>query len=232
MKTLTILGTFHMESQNDAHNLNDTERIYEFEAEFKNLISKLARFAPTKIFVEAEKTQQALLEKQFNDYLAGNHQSTNEIVQLAFPLAKQTGAKLLAVDWMEAGVGLVGYGQVAQRLEEDDKLSKELAAFAPYHTNLDKSITENLIHLNSQEEINKSKAFYTNLARVGNPDYYGVGWLVWWYQRNFNIFANISDYLEDGDRGLLLIGAAHRGILETFFQDSQTVELVESLKLL
>ena len=73
-----------------------------------------------------------------------------------------------------------------------------------------------------------------NYARVGTEDYYGNGWLIWWYQRNLNIFTNTAALAdsENDERILLIIGAAHKGILEQFFQNSLTFEVVDSLSYL
>ena len=72
----------------------------------------------------------------------------------------------------------------------------------------------------ANQDCEHTLAYYMNYARVGTEDYYGNGWLIWWYQRNLNIFTNTAALAdsEDEERILLIIGAAHKGILEQFFQ--------------
>ncbi len=97
---------------------------------------------------------------------------------------------------------------------------------------LNNGIIANYKMLNSKKVADDTKAYYINYARIGVNDYYGMGWLIWWYQRNMNIFANISDALEDGDRAILIIGAAHKGLLEEFCEDSKSISLVDPLSYL
>lgn len=234
MKKLMILGTFHMESKADRINTENTEMLHQtqFQEEFEKIADKLAEYKPTKIFVEIEKTEQPSLDRAYEAYQADKVDSTGELYQIAFRLAKKTGTKVYAIDWMERGAAIRPMSDVFDYMEQEPAIKKEIEQYNPCEVSLDRSITENLRILNSKEETEKSKAYYTNYARLGVSEYFGMGWLIWWYQRNLNIFANISDLLEAEDRGLLLIGAAHKGILEGIFQDSKSVEIIDSLKYL
>lgn len=233
MKKLMILGTFHMASQADIKNFSGTNRIPEFDGELDKIAERLASYKPTKIFVEWEKAYQHELDDMYRTFLEKGAQSNGEITQIAFRLGKKTGAdKIYAIDWMDAGVATHGCDEVITRMAEDPALKAEIDSYESPDIVLKDSITEVLRLLNSTEEVEKSKAYYTNYARVGVDEYYGMGWLIWWYQRNLNIFANISNELSDGDRAFLLIGGAHKGILEGFFKDSKSVEIVDSLKYL
>ena len=232
MKKIMILGTFHMESKADLINTENTEMLHQtqFQEELEKIVDKLVEYKPTKIFVEIEKTEQQSLDRAYEAYLADKVKSTGEVYQIAFRLAKKTGTKVYAIDWMERGAAIRPMSDVFDYMNQEPAIKKEIEQYNPCKISLDRSITENLRILNSKEETEKSKAYYTNYARLGVSEYYGMGWLIWWYQRNLNIFANISDLLEVDDRGLLLIGAAHKGILEEIFQDSKSVEITDSLK--
>lgn len=93
-----ILGTFHMESQNDIHNLKDTNRITSMQDELSIIVEKLSKYKPTKIFVEFEKKNQDKLDNYYRRYLEDKLLSTNEIVQIAFPLAKKLNCPVIAID--------------------------------------------------------------------------------------------------------------------------------------
>jgi len=69
------------------------------------------------------------------------------------------------------------------------------------------------------------------MARIGiNDGYKGMGWLIWWYQRNLIILAHLSQMIEDSnDRIFLLIGAGHVGILTNFLNESGLFEVVDPL---
>lgn len=62
-------------------------------------------------------------------------------------------------------------------------------------------------------------------------DYYGLGWLMWWYQRNLIQFANLSELAQNGqeERILFLVGSAHNGILSDFLRDSQIFEVADTM---
>lgn len=233
MKHLMILGAFHMEAKNDVHNLDGVFSPEEHEAELEELTERLSGYKPTKIFLEWEKKYADKLENRYQLWIEDRLENADERVQIGFRLAKKAGCKVYAIDWMEQGAATHGAGDVMEYLEKVPELKAEIMQYGDMPISSKKSLFENMRIVNSPETAENTKALYTNFARVGvNDDYYGMGWLIWWYQRNLNIFGNISDLLEDGDRGLLLIGGAHKGILEGIFSDSKTVEIVDSMKYL
>ena len=237
MNQIMILGTFHMEAKNDRVNFQGTDKIGEYEEEIIDVVNALAEFKPTKIAVEHSKSKQHTLDSAYSKYLAYGSQSPNEIDQLAFRLAKKLGHKKVnAVDWMEMGAVEHGFGEVYEYLHtKQPSLAKEIDALEDPVVDLEKeSLCEAFLRLNSSESVKNTLAYYMNYARVGTEDYYGNGWLIWWYQRNLNIFTNTAALAnsEDKERILLIIGAAHKGILEQFFQNSMAFEVVDSLSYL
>ncbi len=235
MKELMILGTFHFESQADANHLSDAERekLAARRDEVAQIAEKLAAYRPTKLFVECEKSHQAALDQRYRAYRTGGSDPINdEVAQIGFRLAQRSGIGPIAIDWMERGAATRPYGEIAERLEQDPALHRELAPYTDFPVDLTRPVLDNLRALNGKEYVDAQKAFYVNLARLGIEDYFGMGWLIWWYQRNLHIFGNLSAQLQEGDRGLLLIGAAHKGILEEFFADSKTGSLVDPLEYL
>ena len=237
MNQIMILGTFHMKAQNDRVNFQGTDKIYEYEADIIDVVNALSKFNPTRIAVEHSKSQQGALDAAYSKYLAYGSQSPDEIDQLAFRLAKKLGHKKVnAVDWMEMGAVERGFGEVYEYLHsKQPELAKEIDALEEPAVDLEReSLCDTFLQLNSKESVKNTLAYYMNYARVGTEDYYGNGWLIWWYQRNLNIFTNTAALAnsEDKERILLIIGAAHKGILEQFFQNSMAFEVVDSLSYL
>lgn len=231
MNKIMILGTFHMKAKNDRVNFQGTDNIREYEEEIIDVVNALAEFRPTKIAVEHSKSQQGALDAAYSKYLIHGSQSPDEIDQLAFRLAKKLGHKKVnAVDWMEMGAVEHGFGEVYEYLHtKQPALAKEIDALEVPGVDLEKeSLCDTFLRLNSRESVKNTLAYYMNYARVGNEDYYGNGWLIWWYQRNLNIFANTAALVEDKseERILLIIGAAHKGILEQFCQNSLSFDVV------
>ncbi|MCR5154736.1 MAG: hypothetical protein K6B75_07820 [Lachnospiraceae bacterium] len=225
MKKIMIIATFHMDTDADMVNTENTDLLDEMDEEFERLNDRLAAFKPNKVFVEFEREYNDELEKGFEKFKINGGKSRNEIVKIAFPVAKRCDAKVYGVDWMEQGAATRPYSEIDEGLDREPALAELLKTFTPQEIDLGKGLMENLRLVNSELEVKKSKAFYVNIARLGAQEYFGMGWLIWWYQRNLNIFANIAANMEDGDRGIVLMGAAHKGILEELFSDSRDFEI-------
>lgn len=233
MNKIMILGSFHMNAKNDRVNFSGTDKINNYEADILKVVNALAEFDPTRIAVEHSKSSQAALDIAYSKYLADGSRSPNEIDQIAFRLAKKLGLKNVdAVDWMEMGAVEHAFGEVYEYLHtKQPGLAKEIDALEGPGVDLEReSLYDTFLRLNSQESVKNTLAYYMNYARVGTEDHYGNGWLIWWYQRNLNIFANTAVLAENGneERILLLIGAAHKGILEQFFQNSRAFDIADA----
>ena len=233
MNKIMILGTFHMQAKNDRVNFQGTDKICEYEAEITQLVDALAEFKPTRIAVEYCKSEQASLDGEYSEYLENGSTSPNEIDQIAFRLAKNLGhEKVYAIDWMERGAAERPCGDVQEYAHRNQpELASEIDALSDIPVDLEKeTMKEVFLRINSRESAQKSLAHYMNFARIGSEEYYGNGWLIWWYQRNLNIFTNTAALADNKneERVLLLIGAAHKGILEQFFQNSMAFEVVNA----
>lgn len=234
MNEIMILGTFHMSAKNDRVNFNGTETITEHEEAIVQLVDNIAKFNPTYIAVEHSKSKQDDLDNSYREYISDGATSPDEVEQIAFRLAKQLGLKKVnAVDWMEMGAVQHGFGEVYEYVHTmQPELAKEIDALEGLPVDLEKeTIMETYVRLNSPESVENTLAYYMNYARVGGDDYYGNGWLIWWYQRNLNIYKNITSLVEgeEDERILLIIGSAHKGILEQFANNSKFLEVVDVL---
>lgn len=241
MNKIMILGTFHMQGSCDVHGEAVKDIFSERrQKEIEELLDKIKQYQPTKIAVEVERKKDELLNQQYVDYLNQQKQLTqNEVHQIAFRLAKQLEhEKIYAIDWMEQGVSIRGCGECITYLtEKEPGLYEEISKYECEDIKLehDTTIVDVYQKINSLEYEEMTQAYYTNYARIGvEDDYYGLGWLNWWYQRNLIIFANLSELVtQDSDeRILLLIGAAHKGILSQMLRDSKVFEVVNTLEYL
>lgn len=232
MNKIMILGTFHMQAQNDVKNFQQSDRIAEHESEICKIVEALAKFNPTKIAVECGKCYQNALDERYESYLSFGSDSPNEITQIAFRLAKLLDLKRVnAIDWMEQGAAERGCGDVLEYLYANQpELSREIDALDIPVVDLDKeTLYDAVLRLNSGKSVRDTLTYYMNYARIGSEEYYGNGWLIWWYQRNLNIFTNVSALAEGvhDERILLVIGAAHKGILEQFFRNSLAFDVID-----
>lgn len=241
MNQIMILGTFHMQGSCDVHGEVPEDIFSERrQKEIEQIITKIKQYQPTKIAVEIDRKKDNLLNQQYIDYLNQQVELTqNEVHQIAFRLAKQLEhQRIYAVDWMEQGVSISGCGECITYLtEKEPKLHAEISQYECEPVKLDQNTTILDVYqrINSVEYEEMTKAYYTNYARIGvDMDYYGLGWLNWWYQRNLIIFANLAELVtqDSNERVLLLIGAAHKGILSQMLADSKVFEVVDTLEYL
>lgn len=159
---ILVLGTFHMAGADDFHG-EKRDGIFseQTQHEIVQLRSRLAAFHPTKIAVEWEKSAQPSLDRTYGAYLNGRFDLTeNEIFQIAFPLAKELGQqRLYAVDWMERGVGIRGYGDIYEYTEQNQPaLFTQLQQWEM--TTEGGGILDTLRKLNGPEAEAATKAYY------------------------------------------------------------------------
>ena len=238
---LMLVGTFHfadagLDSYRPKYDVNIMEE--KRQKELADLIEHLARFAPTKIAIEARAEDMERLNGRYQDYLAGKYElKPNEIYQVGFRLAKRVGLKRLY------GIDVKG-----RMYHTDEEWKAEKAKFAlpdssPWDERSKKlyededelkttvSLLEYYRYINSAERLRIGHGHYLtgifHAARDG--DYFGPDNLSgWWYDRNLRIFDNIYKVIDSpNDRVLVLIGAGHVPILMHAAQSSPEVEWVD-----
>ena len=243
---LMILGVYHMGNPGqDVINIQaDDVLAPKRQREIAELLDKLARFRPTKIAIEAAYRSTAWTSR-YDKFLKGEYQlGRNEIEQIGFQLAKRLGhTTLYPVDfpmWMN---GL-------QPNERDDSAATPTPAASatpkpqptptpPLPPHLAKheelmrraTVTEILLHLNSEEYARADHASYMDmLLPNNNVAIYGrTDLLTNWYKRNLRIFTNLNRITEFGkDRVLLIIGSGHLNILRDFAIDAPYFCLVDT----
>ena len=232
-----IVGTFHFTSQKNISNFHQQDLLKQREEELTALAERLASRKPTIVAVEIDRDLSARIDAEYADHLAGKCSEESEVGRLAFPIAAAAGLdRVDCVDWMKNGSAEHGCGDVFEYMQEKQPdLAKELAAYQIRAQQPDltkESVRDAYRRFNAPEFADDTLALYINLARIGTEEYYGCGWLQWWYQRNLRIFANLCALAEgkDNERILLLIGAAHKGILEQFIRNSHAFEIVDPLE--
>jgi len=203
------------------------------QQEIQIVNEKLKAFNATKIALEYESKDEETLNQQYRSFLAGTFTLTgNERHQIGFKLAKDLEhAQLYAIDWMETGVSSKSIGDV---LDYAKQKQPELYGYITERSRQISSHDETqpigdvLRAMNSPTTIDAATELYISMARIGVEEkYLGLGWLLWWYQRNLIIFANLTTMVtEPSERILLLIGASHSGILNGFLSDSGMFDII------
>jgi hypothetical protein len=235
---ILILGTYHMNNPglDDVNTQADDVLSSRRQREIEELIERLARFKPTRIAIESP-YRSTTWTSRYEKFLAGEYKlGRNEIEQIGFRLGKRLNLPALhPIDYPMFMSGLTP-SEIENPtpppksapepkktgpapLSEDDKLLRR------------STVSEFLLYLNSDEEIQDSHVQYMNmLLPTNSPAIYGRTDLVTnWYKRNLRMFANINRVTEFGrDRVVVIVGAGHLKLLRDFAIDSPYFCLVDT----
>jgi hypothetical protein len=229
---LLILGSYHMSNPGlDSVNLQADDVLSpQRQQEIAEVVERLARFAPTKIAIEAP-YRDTSSPAAYARYVDGQYTlGRNETEQIAFRLAHRLGLPTIyPVDYPMFMSGLTP-GEIEDPKPGPDARPKDSRppkqpALSEEDLLLRKStVREYLLHLNDPALIRKGQAQYMQmlLPDRSSPAIYGRADLVTnWYKRNLRILTNLNRVTELGkDRVLLVIGAGHLAILRQLARDS------------
>lgn len=233
---IMILGTFHMRYTPDLHRMEfDNLLSSKRQNEILMVVDSIKRFNPTKVAFEVVKSEEDLLNIEYEKFLNGELDlKINEIHQFGFRIASQLNhKKIFAVDWMES-VGNRGIGQVFEwAKKEQPSLFKYIDEKYRSNHNAyigDRSVYEIIKESNQNQNIVKQHEMYMAVARIGKgEEYVGIDWLRWWYQRNLIIYSNLTKITSlPTDKTLLVIGSAHIHLVSQFLEESGIYEVVKA----
>ncbi|MEQ8518650.1 MAG: DUF5694 domain-containing protein [Cytophagales bacterium] len=144
------------------------------QAEIDEVLNKLEKFEPNKIFIEQNPRSQKIIDSLYSAYrndefkLIDKKTGRNEIYQLGFKLGKRLGLdKINCVDadgiWLGYYVDLIAdslnldfYNKMEEEFEQSHKEESE--------KNKKLSISEKLIYFNQRENILKNHDYYNRFA--------------------------------------------------------------------
>lgn len=235
-----LVSSFHLANNNrDLINLPiEDVLVPRRQEEIQQLVANLARWRPTRIVIEWDRSDQAGLDLRYEQYLRGDLElSANERDQIALRLARHLGhSKVYAADWNENFPGeraAYDFLAWAERSGESERLKAFVAAG---QSKLDRqaqimreqSIIDWYYDLNQPEVRAQDHRQYFRIATFGtNAENPGAAWVGGWYARNLRIFNNIREALGSGERVLVLYGSGHVFLLDRFFQESGAAHLVD-----
>ena len=236
-----ILGTFHF-TGGGADYVNSSVDNYfspQRQAEIEALVAQLAEFNPTKIVVELTPDGEDRFNESYQAYLGGNHELTvNERQQIGMRLAARLGHdRLYAADYsigmdFDAMMGAAAENGQTHLSDRLPQLMGEIQALDESLNQAGISVGERLRVYNTAEFL-QSHDVYLTLAQMGsveNPA--GANEMTNWWGRNLQIFAQIAQLSEPGDRVLVIYGSGHKFLLDQFFQDAVELDWIDSLDFL
>ncbi|MCW5899436.1 MAG: hypothetical protein KIT10_09230 [Flavobacteriales bacterium] len=243
------LGVFHFNFPNlDARQVAEDDRIDvlapQYQAEITDIVDRLARFAPTVIVIERTPAEQSRFDSLYHAYLAGRHAlSRSEEEQIGFRLAKRFGLQTLHCtdEWgrftPNVGSLISGADSAGYRRFEDYFNADPDGALRSKSTRTlqEKGILAALRELNDPANIERSLGDYLiGLFKYEEHqgDFTGVDFETGrWFNRNLRIFRNILRIpVSPQDRILVIYGAGHMNLLNTFFRSSPEFKLVSTIE--
>jgi len=229
-----ILGAYHMANNNlDVVKTNwDSPLSAKRQVEIQEVITRLKRFKPTKIAVEAP-WGSVTINERYTRYLAGQDTlRENEIDQIAFRLAQQLGHKqVYPIDYRKD----MDFDRIMQFAMANGQQSyvermQQIFAFIGAEDEKLKTLTvaEHLRAINDTAALEMGNRPYLLLAEVGkDTSYVGADVVAGWYERNLKIAMNIIRIAASpSDRILVLIGAGHATLLRHFLSESPSTQVV------
>lgn len=228
-----LLGTYHLGETGDLVQLDAEEKSQYKEADFEELVAKLAEFKPTQIFVEFNMDNQEALDMSYQQFLQNKYSlKMNEIDQIGFRLAKHLKLdKLSAVDWnginphipnlddISSDTAKQQMQQVVTKAEQQMQLLAELIS--------KKNIIDTFTFINTNEQNKENHQIYLDIMMF--DDEIGFEWVAnYWYYRNLKITKNIRSILEaDTERALVIYGSGHNYLLHQMLSDVPHYKVVK-----
>ena len=233
-----VLGTYHFGNPGlDLHNMKvDSVLTPAKQAELADIASRLAKFNPTKIAVEANSERADLATNKFDRFTPDTlTKNPDERAQIAFRLAHQLGQKSVygidadgdfPFDKVEAYAKAHERAGMMESVHKDvEKMTKEMEA-------AQKTTPIRLMLANINEPARaryENERFYYVLLPMGDEkEQPGAELNGAWYQRNARIFAKLTQIAKPGDRVLVVFGSGHNFWLRHFVQNTPGFQLAEA----
>jgi len=209
------------------------------QAELADVASRLAKFKPTKIAVEALPDGPDLVTKKFDGLTEESlTKNPDERVQIAFRLAHQLGQKsIYGIDEQSESINyfpfekVEAYAKVHDQMAVLDRMQKRVGEMMKTRETAQKTtpIRLMLAQMNEPASIaSEHESFYYGLLALGNKEEQpGAELNAAWYQRNARIFAKLMQVAKPGDRILVVFGAGHAYWLRDFVQHTPGYQLAE-----
>jgi len=236
-----VLGTYHFDNPGqDLHNMKvDSVLTPAKQSELADVASRLVKFNPTKIAVEALSDCPDLVSNKFDGFTLENlNKDPDERTQIAFRLAHQLGQKsVYGIDEQSKTIDYFPFDKVdayakahqqsaalGRMQEKVEEMIKQMET-----AQLSKPVRLMLADVNDPARVlSDHQNFYYALLSLGNEkEQPGAELNAAWYQRNAKIFSKLTQIAQPGDRILVVFGSGHAFWLRHFVQNTPGFQLIE-----
>ncbi len=238
---IMIVGVSHLSARRDIVKsvYTDSPLSAKRQAQIDDVVSRLARFRPTKILIEAP-FGDPKFPNQYREYLAGRFTlGANEVYQYGFKLAARSGNRTvypidtwgpsIYSDDSATGRRINAYLMKHFNSVKDPLNDAEIAR--DHYLQLHGSYLDELRHLNGESAIRANALWYSIFVGMGREaDDAGAAYVAQWYTRNCYIFSNILSVIRPGDRVVLLMGQGHKYLLRELVRLNPNLVYVDPLE--
>lgn len=215
----------------DAFPLRPDMRTPAQQAELEDLVTRLARWAPEQIAVEWPARDSASTTAEYTRYVATGRAATssNEVVQVAFRLARRLGhPTVYPIDYPvpvsnDSAMALVvrradlrqRAERIGARIQAEVAATQWVEAGGPLVERLRRTNSDSALHAGNLG----SMFYFLGVGEGENRS--GPQFLARWYERNFYMAHRLTRVLRPGTRRVLvLVGSGHVPPLRPILDES------------
>jgi hypothetical protein len=240
------LGSFHFNFPNlDLIKANTSDQIDvldpKYQREIEDIVARVAKFKPTIIAIERDPETQSKYDSLYNQYLQGRYNlKRGEEEQVGFRIAKMMNLKRVncvnawGTDYESLNTVLEGKDSLENKkfMSYFNKYAETLKQYFPKPIFKSKGIRAELIQKNDPNNIKLDLGTYLiGIFKYETTDnkFFGPDFVTgWWFNRNLRIFRNIQKIkATPADRVLVIFGAGHMNLLNSFFDASPEYKLLK-----
>jgi Family of unknown function (DUF5694) len=236
-----VLGTYHFDNPGqDLHSMKvDSVLTTAKQAELADVASRLAKFNPTKIAVEALSDRPDFVSNKFDGFTSDKlSKDPDERTQIAFRLAHQLGQKsVYGIDEQSDTIDYFPFDKVniyAKAHQQSAALGRMQEAVGEMIKQMEAAQKTTPVHLmlanvnDPTRVLSDHENFYYALLSLGSEkEQPGADLNAAWYQRNAKIFAKLTQIAQPGDRVLVVFGSGRSFWLRHFVQNTPGFQLIE-----
>ena len=241
-----IVGAYHFGNPGqDLHNMQvDDVRTPAKQAELADVATRLAKFQPTKIAVEALSDRPDSSYAKYETFKPEMlTEKADERIQIGFRLAKNLAHKVVyAIDEQSDTIDYFPFGKVDSYAKEHGqsellaKFNQRIKATIKEMEAAQKTTPIRLMLAKKNDPagiLMEHREFYYALLGLGDrATQPGADLNGGWYLRNAKIFAKLTQVTKPGDKVVVLFGSGHAYWLRHFVQNTPGFSLVEASDLL
>lgn len=235
---ILLLGTFHFDNPGlDVAQFKNADVLSpKRQAEILDVVAKLKKFNPDKIYIEYTPDSQSRTDSLIAEYKKGTYTlKANETNQLGYRLAKDLNLPTLYhVDYRDADFpfdSLMKSAAAAGQINIIEYVQKAIDSIQKsFNTSLDKmTIGQLLIDANKESAIKDGVGFYYRLLPVGIPGNHVGSYLVSeWWRRNMIIYENMLKSIHGNEKRIVvLFGSGHTALLHEMIKYNSDFKIIK-----